>query len=213
MCGRSRLEGIRLSGTLSDRDVERFGQELVADAKIVLHRISFRVPRNCGVFNLMEANMSVKDKVVGVRRSPRISEEEYREKLGLRRLDIFGRELPDGTVVEPPVNFVKTPSIFDTHRELIRKELDARAAQQGFETSEEAENFAIDEDEVPISGHQYTEMEEEVLHGYVNYYNEGLKAAKSALLSKSSPKGDGGAAGGASSPKADAPPPAEPGEA
>lgn len=158
--------------------------------------------------------MAVKSDLVSVRRSPRISAEEYREKLGLKRLDIFGRELPDGTVVEPPVQFVKTPSIFETHRDLIRQELDKRAAAQGFETSEEAENFGIVEDEFPTGRYEYTEMEEEKLTAFVDYYNgeiEKAKAAKAAL-SKSSPKGGGEGGEGAGSPKAPAPPPAEPQE-
>lgn len=152
--------------------------------------------------------MSVKEKPVVVRRSPRISDEEYRAKLGLKRLSIFGEELPDPTVIEPPVNFKKEPSIFEHQRMLIQQEIARRAAEEGFETPEEAENFNINEDEHPTSRHQYTEMEEEQINRYVEYYNGEIAKAKAAKAakntsSKSNKPAEEGADAGGVSPKGD----------
>lgn len=61
--------------------------------------------------------------------------------------DILGRELPDPTPLEPPIGYVPQESMVDHIRNMIRTELSRSAADAGEETFEEADDFAIDEDD------------------------------------------------------------------
>lgn len=71
-----------------------------------------------------------------------------------------GREIPDPTPMDPPVGYIKQPSISDRIREMIRSEkLRAEAEQAGQETFEEADDFDVGDDFDP------TVMFEDVFDG------------------------------------------------
>lgn len=121
---------------------------------------------------------------VSIRRSPRMSEDAYREKLGLKRLTEFGGEMPDPVPMAPPVGFKRQPSIFENMREMVRVELSRRASEEGFETEEEAEDFNVREDIEPVSRHQYTEMDEDYVRSSVKDYNEKVASDKQAAAKR-----------------------------
>lgn len=137
---------------------------------------------------------AVKDKVVGVRRVPRISEEEYRTKLGLKSLTDDGKSVLSPVPMDPPVGYIKQPSIFENMRSMVRAELDRQAKDQGFETADEAEDFNIGEDRDPLSKHEFTEMDEEFVTSTATNYNNAIVSAKKqkaaqAAMPASSPEG------------------------
>lgn len=60
------------------------------------------------------------------------------------RYDGSGHELVSPLPMAPPVGYKKTPSLSDQIREMVRSErLAQAAAEQGFETFEEADDFEI----------------------------------------------------------------------
>lgn len=130
--------------------------------------------------------MAVKSSVPTIshnRVKPRISEEEYRHKLGLRRLTEFGAEMPDSTPMAPPVGYKKQPSIFENMRAMVQAELSRKAREQGFESEEEAEDFE-EPDDMPLSRHEYTEMQEEHVRHTVNEFNRKVAADKRKAAAK-----------------------------
>lgn len=65
-----------------------------------------------------------------------------------RRLNERGQEIPDPTPIAPPVGFVKTKSLAEQIREMVRSErLRAEVEAQGMETFEEADDFDVEEDD------------------------------------------------------------------
>lgn len=117
---------------------------------------------------------------VAVRRTPRMSVEEYRSKLGLKRLTDFGSEIPDPVPMAPPVGYIKQPSIFENMRALVKAELARKAADEGFDTEEDDNNFDVGEDRDPLSRHEFTELEEEGLSSAAKAHNAALAEHKAA---------------------------------
>lgn len=122
-----------------------------------------------------------------VKRVPRISEEEYRKKLGLKRLTEDGAEKPNPIPMEPPVGYKKQPSIFENMRALVQAELARKASQEGFDTEEEDENFEIEEDREPLSRHTYTEMDEEYVRTAVDLTNKEIDKRKKSAAEPPAP--------------------------
>lgn len=149
-----------------------------SDLQAVDEKCFFVVGHGCFPNVNEEVVMAVKDDVVKVRRTPRISEEQYREKLGLKRLADDGREVSNPVPMEPPVGYLKQPSIFENMRAMVRAELSRKAAEEGFETEDEAENFDIPDDREPVSKHEYTEMEEEYVKDSARLYNNEVAASR-----------------------------------
>lgn len=70
-------------------------------------------------------------------------------------LDELGRELPDPTPLEPPLNYIKTPSLSEQIREMVRSEkLRMEAEAMGFESFEDADDLEMDEDPDPGSPYE-----------------------------------------------------------
>lgn len=67
----------------------------------------------------------------------------------LSRLDEHGREIPDPTPVTIPSGFRRPPTLQEQVQRLVRGELSRRAAEQGFETFEDADDFDVEGDEDP----------------------------------------------------------------
>ncbi|UYL83854.1 MAG: hypothetical protein [Wigfec virus K19_159] len=69
-------------------------------------------------------------------------------------LNVRGHEVPDPTVVEPPLGYVQQPDLMETMRRMVRTELSKIAENNEFETFEEADDFEIDEDPVDSSPYE-----------------------------------------------------------
>lgn len=77
------------------------------------------------------------------------------------RFDDRGREIPDKSVVEVPLKFSRPLTIQEEIKRFVRTEMSRQAAEGGFETFEEAEDFDVDEDEDFRSPYELTMMQEE----------------------------------------------------
>lgn len=60
--------------------------------------------------------------------------------------DEMGREVPDGRPVSVPHNWQRPLSLHEEIKRFVRQELSARAADEGEESFEEADDFEVDED-------------------------------------------------------------------
>lgn len=63
-------------------------------------------------------------------------------------LNVRGHEVPDPTVVDPPLGYVQQPDLMELTRRMVQGHLSAIAAAQEFETLEEADDFDVDDDPV-----------------------------------------------------------------
>lgn len=89
----------------------------------------------------------------GHRRKPRIDQDEYLAKMLQRSIDADGRFYPDNIPMAPPVGYRKTPSIIDLMHQAVRETISRQAAEMGYETFEEADDFDVgDEPEEMRSG-------------------------------------------------------------
>lgn len=72
-----------------------------------------------------------------------------------RRLDHAGREIPDPTIVPPPLGYKKQPTMAEYIRNMIRGEkLRQEAEAAGAETFEEADDFEVGDDYDPQSPYE-----------------------------------------------------------
>lgn len=137
----------------------------------------------------------------GKRVKPRMSLLEYQEKLEEAGLDpLTGAEIPDDTVMEPPLGFIQQPSMMELIAQMVRSEHLRRAAEaEGFETFEEADDFEVeDEDNEPMSAYQ---MED----GFEPIPNAVTPAADAATTAAAPPPA-ASASPGSATPKAEVPP-------
>lgn len=74
-------------------------------------------------------------------------------------LDDNGQFYPDPTPIAPPIGYTREPSMWDIIREKRNKEFLALQAA-GFETEEEANDFAVGDDYEPESPHELDEVTE-----------------------------------------------------
>lgn len=63
-------------------------------------------------------------------------------------LNVRGHEVPDPTVMEPPLGYVAQPDLMEMMRRMITTHLSNVAAEMEAETFEEADDFDIDDDPV-----------------------------------------------------------------
>lgn len=63
-------------------------------------------------------------------------------------LNVMGQEVPDPTIVEPPIGYIRQPDLMELMRRMIRNELSTVAENSEFETFEDADDFDIDDDPV-----------------------------------------------------------------
>lgn len=76
--------------------------------------------------------------------------------------DEKGRELPSKKRIALPLGHRVPPTLQETIKRMVREAVSMNAAQQGYETFEEAEDFETGDDELPYSPHEMTEMQEEM---------------------------------------------------
>jgi len=79
----------------------------------------------------------------------------------MAQFDSMGRQIPDPTPVEVPVQFRRPPSIQDEIKRFVRMELSARAQANQLETFEEADDFNVEDDDVDLDfdGSKYEVVE------------------------------------------------------
>lgn len=66
-------------------------------------------------------------------------------------LNVMGHEVPDPTVIEPPLGYVAQPDLMEQMRAMVRNTLSQIAQENEFESFEEADDFDIDDDPVDYS--------------------------------------------------------------
>lgn len=66
-------------------------------------------------------------------------------------LNVRGHEIPDPTVLEPPLGYVPQPDLMEQMRRMVQREISRIAEDQEFETFAEADDFDIDDDPVDYS--------------------------------------------------------------
>lgn len=93
---------------------------------------------------------------VSQRRPFRIAFGRYMEKLGLKRQTPNGEEMPDPVPMQPPLGYIKQPSMIEHVRNMIRSEqLRQEALAAGFESFEEADDFDVPDEIEPISAYEF----------------------------------------------------------
>lgn len=70
---------------------------------------------------------------------------------GLAFLNLMGQEVPDPTIIDPPLGYIQQPDLMELMRRMIRTELTQVAENSEFETFEEADDFEVDDDPVDYS--------------------------------------------------------------
>lgn len=96
------------------------------------------------------------DVEVSLRRPFRVSFSRYMEKLGLKRQTPNGEEIPDPVPMQPPLGYIKQPSMIEHVRNMIRSEHLRMAAEAGgAESFEEADDFEVADDIEPISAYEF----------------------------------------------------------
>lgn len=66
-------------------------------------------------------------------------------------LNVRGHEVPDPTVMEPPLGYIKQPDMMELMRRMIRGTLSQAADELHVETFEEADDFEVDDDPIDYS--------------------------------------------------------------
>lgn len=110
--------------------------------------------------------------------------------------DEHGREIPDPTVLEVPLHLRREESLHDRIRRMVREQASYEAAQAGFETFEESDDFSVDEDEF-ASPHELSELQEEtpfpdkkeVASGKPKEVDSGVAAPPVAPVAGTPPEG------------------------
>lgn len=70
-----------------------------------------------------------------------------------------GEELPDDTPIEMPLKFKRPPTLQEQIKAMVRREVSISAAEQGFETFEESDDFDVEDgDELPPSNYEFKDM-------------------------------------------------------
>lgn len=80
--------------------------------------------------------------------------EVFERKLSEIYLDPLGREKPSPVPMAPPIGYVKQPSLTERIRTMVATELSRRAAEDGHETFEEADDFDVGDDYEPDSPYE-----------------------------------------------------------
>lgn len=69
-----------------------------------------------------------------------------------KRLDELGRELPDPTVMDPPIGYIPQPPLHELIRQMVVSEqLRLAAEAEGLESFEDADDFDVDDETDPSS--------------------------------------------------------------
>lgn len=70
------------------------------------------------------------------------------------RLDEYGHEIPDPKPVAIPAGFKRPETLAEQVQRLVRTSISRQAAEQGFETFEESEDFDVDDEFDPSTPYE-----------------------------------------------------------
>lgn len=84
------------------------------------------------------------------------------DKLIQSGYDQFGREVPDPNPIEMPVGYERPESLEEMIARMVNV-VSRQAADAGYESEDEANDFDINNEEIPNSPYQYDDMQEEEL--------------------------------------------------
>lgn len=131
------------------------------------------------------------------KKPPKLTQEQYLEKLLRKGLHPDGSPILDPTPIAPPIGYKKAPSMVEIVRDMVRGErLKQAAIDAGHETFEEAEDFDIEEDPIQRSSPWVNEFDPPL--------SELVQAGHEETTKKKQPKADKKGEGGGSP---DNPPP------
>lgn len=89
---------------------------------------------------------------MAIKKIPGVEVDAPNTKTNVGRLDDFGREIPDGRPMAPPIGYKRTPSLSEQIRDMVQSErLAQELASTGAETFEESEDFDVGDDVDPHS--------------------------------------------------------------
>lgn len=94
-------------------------------------------------------------------------------------LNVRGHEVPDPTVIEPPLGYVPQPDLMEQMRAMVRNELSRIAEANEHETFEEADDFEIEDDPVQLQSVWSNDFEPSV--------QELIEAGRESLAKRSAP--------------------------
>lgn len=121
---------------------------------------------------------------------PHISLGEYEQKMVDRDMTLTGAEMPDPTPMEPPIGYNPQPSMFERMRDMVKAAFAERemAREAGGDAVDDEEDFAVDEDEMPFSPHEYTEADQRFIEETVVKHNaEVAKRLTAASVVQNAP--------------------------
>lgn len=105
---------------------------------------------------LFEDNLVVVDGFVRRVKPAGMSYEAYMDKLEEIGLNPDGSLDPDPTPMQPPLGYVRQPTMVEHVRNAIRSEnLRLAALEAGAESFEEADDFDVADDDEPVSAYEY----------------------------------------------------------
>lgn len=78
----------------------------------------------------------------------------------MAKFDEFGREIPDNTPVEMPLGLRMPKPLQELIKDIVRHQMSQEAAEEGRETFDEANDFDVEDDEIPASPYEIDEDEE-----------------------------------------------------
>lgn len=106
-------------------------------------------------------------------------------------------EIGDDTPVELPLGFKRPPTLQEQIKAFVRTALSDQARAAGAETFEEANDFDLgdEEDILPTSPHEFTEMQEEYLKTSLAEVDNAERAAREAAKDAEKQAPVGGAGG------------------
>lgn len=98
-------------------------------------------------------------------------------------LDPLGQLVPDPTPMAPPIGYKRQPSMVEIIREQIRL-AGLEAANQGYESFEEADDFDVGDDPELRSPYEVTEADEVPVSVLRERYNQALADLQAAEADK-----------------------------
>lgn len=96
----------------------------------------------------------------------------------MAKYDAQGREIPDPTPIDVPLNWKRPQPLNEIIKQLIRTEMSRQAQESGHETFEEADDFEVDDDPIPLSEH---ELDDDQQQASFQAFAEALEVVQQKL--------------------------------
>lgn len=150
--------------------------------------------------------MPILDKVTGLFRPRRMTPEEYMEKMIRKGVGPDGHFVPSDEPMEPPIGYVRQPSLAELVREAVMSEkLRAAAEEAGLETFEESEDFDVPDEPELLRSRWENEFDPPLAEITAAVQEDQEKKAQSGKKRRSTAKQSKGAADDDVDPPSDGP--------